>query len=183
MAVLQFAFGSNSRNPHLPHNHEVDQVVYPGTHDNDTVVGWWKKASGTERHRVQRYLRMEEDDDVHWELIRCSIASVALTTIIPMQDILGLDNDARMNTPATQAGNWGWRVGESGIFSKLKVEQLKLRGLLDEFNRLPRGEKLVEEKADSKPKQLVVEEKADSKPKQLVVEEKQKSNPSKHEIK
>ncbi|CAM6047988.1 unnamed protein product [Sphagnum compactum] len=183
MAVLQFAFGSNSRNPHLPHNHEVDQVVYPGTHDNDTVVGWWKKASMTERHRVQSYLRMEEDDDVHWEFIRCSIASVARTTIIPMQDILGLDNDARMNTPATQAGNWGWRVGESGIFSKLKVEKLKLRGLLDEFNRLPRGEKLVEEKAESKPKQLVVEEKADFKPKQLVVEEKQKSNPSKREIK
>ncbi|CAM6021811.1 unnamed protein product [Sphagnum balticum] len=183
MAVLQFAFGSNSRNPHLPHNHEVDQVVYPGTHDNDTVVGWWKKASMTERHHVQRYLRMEEDDDVHWEFIRCSIASVARTTIIPMQDILGLDNDARMNTPATQAGNWGWRVGESGIFSKLKLEKLKLRGLLDEFNRLPRGEKLVEEKAESKPKQLVVEEKADSKPKQLVVEEKQKSNPSKGEIK
>lgn len=139
MAVLQFAFGSDSKNPHLPHNHELEQVVYPGTHDNDTCVGWWKKVTAKEKEVARFYLQFQKDDEVHWEFIRGSLASVARTTIIPMQDVMGLDNSARMNTPATQAGNWGWRVGETGAFKKLEEEKLRLHGLLSDFNRLPRA--------------------------------------------
>lgn len=130
MAVLQFAYGDNSRNPHLPHNHEFDQVVYPGTHDNDTCVGWWKKATEKEREAAKKYLRFQKDDDVHWEFIRSATASVAKTTIIPMQDVMGLDNNSRMNVPATQAGNWGWRVGEVDVFEKLEREKKRLRKFL-----------------------------------------------------
>jgi 4-alpha-glucanotransferase len=148
MSVLQFAFGGDSLNPHLPHNHEVDQVVYTGTHDNDTVVGWWTKIDNAERELVRLYLRFKGDKDVHWELIRCAISSVALTAIIPMQDVLGLGDDARMNKPATTAGNWGWRIGESGIFSELETEKEQLQECLKLFNRYPRHlvekEKLAE---------------------------------------
>lgn len=138
MAVLQFAFGSDSMNPHLPHNHEVDQVVYSGTHDNDTVVGWWKKATTSEREHVLQYMGLKSDENIHWEFIKCALSSVALTTIIPMQDVLGLDDSARMNTPATQAGNWGWRIGEPGIFNELETEKRQLQLCLKLFNRYPR---------------------------------------------
>ncbi|GLT66523.1 hypothetical protein SLA2020_388830 [Shorea laevis] len=87
MAVLQFGFGSDADNPHLPHNHEHNQVVYPGTHDNDTVL---------------KHLKITEEDDISWALIEAVLSSVARTAIIPMQDLLGLGNSARMNIPATQ---------------------------------------------------------------------------------
>lgn len=139
MAVLQFGFGDGPASPHLPHNHEVDQVVYTGTHDNDTIIGWWTKASKPEKELVRRYLRFKGDDEVHWELIRCAASSVARTAIFPMQDVLGLGDEARMNTPATSAGNWGWRIGEPGIFSQLEDEKTKLQELLKLFNRYPRS--------------------------------------------
>jgi len=136
MAVLQFAYSDNARNPHLLHNHEFDQVVYPGTHDNDTCVGWWKKATDEEKERTKKYMRFQKDDHVHWEFIRGAAASVAKTAIIPMQDVMGLDNNARMNIPATQAGNWGWRIGESDVFQKLEKEKKRLRKFLCRYNRL-----------------------------------------------
>lgn len=135
MAVLQFAFGSDSKNPHLPHNQEVVQVVYPGTHDNDTVVGWWNKIEESEKMTAKKYLP-GKFDEIHWDMICCALSSVAATAIFAMQDVLGLDNDARMNTPAVQKGNWGWRVGESGAFESLTAESQKLRGLLQDYNRL-----------------------------------------------
>ncbi|KAG0571609.1 hypothetical protein KC19_VG026800 [Ceratodon purpureus] len=152
MAVLQFAYGNNSRNPHLLHNHEFDQVVYPGTHDNDTCVGWWKKATDKEKESAKKYLRFKKEDDVHWEFIRAATASVAKTTIIPMQDVMGLDNNSRMNIPATQAGNWGWRVGEADVFEKLCREKKRLRKFLCRYNRLTR-ELAVKCKAEKKEKQ------------------------------
>lgn len=150
MAVIHFAFAGGSSNMHLPHNHELDQVVYTGTHDNDTTVGWWTKAAEAEKDLVRSYLRFQGDEDnVHWEIIRCAISSVAQTAIIPMQDVLGLGDDARMNTPGISSGNWRWRIGEPGIFSKLDVEKEQLQALLKLFNRYPRylaeKEKLAEE--------------------------------------
>ncbi|KAJ7532353.1 hypothetical protein O6H91_13G000200 [Diphasiastrum complanatum] len=136
MAVLQFAFGSDSKNPHLPHNHELDQVVYPGTHDNDTVLGWWQKAEKEEQENVRRYLQIQNEEDISWEFIRAAFSSVARTAIVPLQDVFSLDSSARMNTPAVQAGNWGWRVGDPGIFQQLENESEKLRYLLSQFNRL-----------------------------------------------
>eukprot|EP00268_Persea_americana_P020966 TRINITY_DN2099_c2_g1_i2.p1 TRINITY_DN2099_c2_g1~~TRINITY_DN2099_c2_g1_i2.p1 ORF type:complete len:578 (-),score=130.76 TRINITY_DN2099_c2_g1_i2:520-2253(-) len=102
MAVLQFAFGSDSDNPHLPHNHEHDQVVYTGTHDNDTVVGWWENLQEEEKSTVLKYLSITKEAEIPWAMIKFAVSSVAQTAIVPMQDILGLGSSARMNTPATQ---------------------------------------------------------------------------------
>eukprot|EP00270_Netrium_digitus_P017985 TRINITY_DN675_c0_g1_i2.p1 TRINITY_DN675_c0_g1~~TRINITY_DN675_c0_g1_i2.p1 ORF type:complete len:661 (-),score=177.79 TRINITY_DN675_c0_g1_i2:148-2130(-) len=136
MAVLQFAFGGNSTNPHLPHNHEQNQVVYPGTHDNETVVGWWEKLSDEEKEKVLKYVPAT-GDGIHWDFIRVALQSVARMAVVAMQDILGLDNSSRMNTPAVKSGNWGWRVGESTVFESYDAEAAKLRGFLSDFNRLP----------------------------------------------
>ena len=153
MVVIQFAFGGGGCNPHLPHYHEEDMVVYTGTHDNDTVVGWWNKATDDEKEHAKLYLNIVDEANVHWDFIRSSISSVAYTCIIPLQDVMGLGDDARMNTPATQYGNWGWRVGESGVITKLQKEKKKLRALLKIFNRVPGEDDPVEEK----PKPVAVE--------------------------
>uniref|UniRef100_A0A0E0EEQ1 4-alpha-glucanotransferase n=1 Tax=Oryza meridionalis TaxID=40149 RepID=A0A0E0EEQ1_9ORYZ len=121
MAVLQFAFGGGSDNPHLPHNHEFDQVVYTGTHDNDTVFKYLPEANRTE---------------ISWALITAALSSVARTSMVTMQDILGLDSSARMNTPATQKGNWRWRMPSSVSFDSLSPEAAKLKELLGLYNRL-----------------------------------------------
>ncbi|KAL2907217.1 4-alpha-glucanotransferase chloroplastic/amyloplastic [Bienertia sinuspersici] len=102
MAVLQFGFGSDAENPHLPHNHERNQVVYTGTHDNDTILGWWDNLKQEEKHHVLRYLSLNGGNDISWGLIQGALSSVAKTAIIPMQDILRLGSSARMNIPATQ---------------------------------------------------------------------------------
>ncbi|KAH7431400.1 hypothetical protein KP509_08G046700 [Ceratopteris richardii] len=138
MAVLQFAFGGGPGNPYLLHNHEADQVVYPGTHDNDTVLGWWKRISSEEKQTVLQYLHVEDEDDISWVLIDAALSSVCRTAIIPMQDIMCLDNSARMNTPAVQYGNWGWRIGEAGSIEKLENEARRLKSLITQYDRLVR---------------------------------------------
>ncbi|XP_020580873.1 4-alpha-glucanotransferase DPE1, chloroplastic/amyloplastic [Phalaenopsis equestris] len=136
MAVLQFAFGSSSNNPHLSHNHELDQVVYTGTHDNDTALGWWECLKEEEKNNVHKYLHMSKEANISWALIHAAISSVARTAIIPMQDILGLGSSARMNTPATQLGNWNWRIPSGLSFEKLKPEAERIRDMLSLYNRL-----------------------------------------------
>ncbi|GAB2279331.1 4-alpha-glucanotransferase dpe1, chloroplastic/amyloplastic [Dionaea muscipula] len=137
MAVLQFGFGSDAENPHLPHNHEKNQVVYTGTHDNDTVKGWWGTLPQAEKSTVLKYLSISEENDISWKLTRLALSSVARTTIIPMQDILGLGSSARMNIPATQYGNWSWRIPASVSFDRLESEGARLRDMLSMFGRLP----------------------------------------------
>ncbi|KAL8240303.1 hypothetical protein R6Q59_013658 [Mikania micrantha] len=137
MAVLQFGFGSDAANPHLPHNHEKNQVVYTGTHDNDTIRGWWNVLPQEEKNNVLNYLSISvDDDDISWALIRATLASVAQTSIIPMQDILGLGSYARMNIPATQSGNWGWRIPKSMSFTSMDTQAEKLRDMLSMYGRL-----------------------------------------------
>ncbi|XP_044470273.1 4-alpha-glucanotransferase, chloroplastic/amyloplastic isoform X2 [Mangifera indica] len=136
MAVLQFGFGSDSENPHLPHNHERNQVVYTGTHDNDTIQGWWDNLKHEEKNNVLRYLSLTEEDDIPWALIQAAVSSVAQTAVVPMQDILGLGNSARMNIPATQFGNWGWRIPNSMTFDSLETQAKKLRDMLSMYGRL-----------------------------------------------
>ncbi|CAN6206158.1 unnamed protein product [Urochloa humidicola] len=136
MAVLQFAFGGGSDNPHLPHNHEMDQVVYTGTHDNDTVLGWWKILPEGEKQIVINYLPEAQSTDISWTLITAALSSVARTSMVTMQDILGLDSSGRMNTPATQKGNWRWRIPSSVGFDTLTPEAAKLKELLALYNRL-----------------------------------------------
>ncbi|KAL0643216.1 hypothetical protein Bca4012_041506 [Brassica carinata] len=135
MAVLQFAFGGGADNPHLPHNHEVNQVVYSGTHDNDTIRGWWDTLDQEEKSKAMKYLSIGEED-ISWSLIKAAFSSVAQTAIIPMQDILGLGSSARMNTPATEVGNWGWRIPSSTNFDHLQTESDRLRSLLSLYGRL-----------------------------------------------
>jgi 4-alpha-glucanotransferase len=110
MKVLQFAFGGDATNPYLPHNYESPRcVVYTGTHDNDTTVGWFRAAPATERAFAQRYLA-RSGEDIAYDLIRLAMGSIADTVIVPVQDVLALGSEARMNRPGQAAGNWAWRL-------------------------------------------------------------------------
>ncbi len=108
MAILQFAFGGGADHMYLPHNIQPDCVAYTGTHDNDTVRGWWDATGQRERHYAGTYLACGAND-VHWAMIRAAMASPARLAIFPLQDVLGLPSDQRMNVPGTMEHNWGWR--------------------------------------------------------------------------
>ena len=114
MKVLQFAF-YEADSEYLPHRHTENAVVYTGTHDNDTARGWYANLKPEERERVYDYLGVESGDEIHWALIRAAYASVAARAIAPMQDVLGLGSEARINTPAAPAGNWTWRAPDSAF--------------------------------------------------------------------
>ena len=113
MRILQFAFGGGSDNLYLSHNHEPDSAVYTGTHDNNTTQGWWQNASHAERQQVLGYFGLadqpETSQQIHWHLIRAACASVADTAVHPMQDVLGLGPEHRMNFPGQGEGWWAWR--------------------------------------------------------------------------
>jgi len=122
MKVLLFAFGEDlPTNPYAPHNHIMDCIIYTGTHDNNTIAGWYKHELGPEdRNRVCEYIgRDVTDKSIHWELIRLAMMSVADMAIIPMQDILGLGEKARMNLPASAKGNWEWRLKREQLSQSL----------------------------------------------------------------
>jgi len=123
MKILLYAFGGDARNPYLPHNFARNAVVYTGNHDNDTVVGWFASANGQAREFCLKYLN-SDGREIHWDFIRAAIASVADTAIVPMQDILGLGSEGRMNLPATGSGNWDWRCREKDFSDRL-AERLK----------------------------------------------------------
>ncbi|HEV2237985.1 MAG TPA: 4-alpha-glucanotransferase [Ktedonobacterales bacterium] len=108
MKVLQFAFGSDPRNKHLPHWFTPAFAVYTGTHDNDTALGWLATRGERERAQALHYAQ-SDGTEFHWDLIRLALASVANTAIIPLQDVLGCGSEARMNTPGKASGNWSWR--------------------------------------------------------------------------
>jgi 4-alpha-glucanotransferase len=108
MKVLQFAFSDGPANAFLPHHYHENSVVYTGTHDNDTTVGWFKTATIAERSLLAKYVGTA-GREIHWDLIRLALQSVALMSILPFQDILGLDTTSRMNLPGTTKGNWEWR--------------------------------------------------------------------------
>ncbi len=114
MKVIQFGFGSGALNEFLPHNFDRESVVYTGTHDNDTTRGWYDSQPQEVQAHVQRYLGVD-DSDVVWELIRQAMRSVACIAIIPMQDLLDLGTEARMNQPSIACGNWDWRVGHDQV--------------------------------------------------------------------
>ena len=114
MRILQFAFDGGSGNAYLPHNHDVDAVVYAGTHDNDTTQGWWSALPEAQRHRVRDYLGVD-GREIHWDLIRAACASVADTAVHPMQDVLGLGGEHRMNWPGKGEGYWQWRFAWSQV--------------------------------------------------------------------
>ncbi|MEO6874963.1 MAG: 4-alpha-glucanotransferase, partial [Opitutaceae bacterium] len=108
MAVLQFAFGGGADNLYLPHNHRANCVVYPGTHDNDTTVGWYATSDEKTRDHVRRYLRVS-GQDIAGDFLRTAYASVCNLAIVPLQDLFGLGAAARFNSPGQPDGNWAWR--------------------------------------------------------------------------
>ncbi len=120
MKILLFAFGSGAENPYLPHHYSQNAVVYTGTHDNDTTVGWWENASVEQKDHVAEYLgydRPQAIANIAWALIRLALSSVANWAILPLQDLLSLDNRSRMNDPSVSAGNWRWRYPEPDILT------------------------------------------------------------------
>jgi 4-alpha-glucanotransferase len=122
MKVLLFAFGEDlPTNPYIPHNLSRNCVLYTGTHDNNTTRGWFEREATPEiRERLFRYLGREVPaEDIHRELIRLAMMSVANTAIFPMQDVLGLGEDAKMNRPATTEGNWQWRLSPEQLTTSL----------------------------------------------------------------
>jgi 4-alpha-glucanotransferase len=109
MKILHFAFGSDSKNAYLPFNVDTNSVIYTGTHDNNTTVGWYHQIADYERDRLHRYLGCTGSYGIAWDLIRLAMSSVANQAIIPLQDVFSLGADARMNAPGTAENNWGWR--------------------------------------------------------------------------
>ncbi len=121
MKVLQFAFDSREESDYLPHNYEKNCIVYTGTHDNDTVVGWLKNINQADYALAIRYINRRGNDveDIHWDFIRLAQQSVAKLCIIPMQDYLGLDTNARINIPSTVGNNWKWRISSNVLTEEL----------------------------------------------------------------
>jgi 4-alpha-glucanotransferase len=122
MRVLQFGFGNKGAHMHLPHQFAPGTVAYTGTHDNDTTLGWWNAASAEERSAAETYIGPMGDRPA-WPLIRAAAASVAQMSIVPVQDLLELGSEARMNKPAVAGGNWNWRVAE-GSWTEDLAERL-----------------------------------------------------------
>jgi 4-alpha-glucanotransferase len=119
MKVLQFAFGdANPQNPFLPHNYVPRSVVYTGTHDNDTTVGWFASLPEVERDFVRRYVNAD-GHEINWDFIRLAWSSTSDMAIVPLQDLLGLDSAARMNRPGTNDGNWSWRLSADALTETL----------------------------------------------------------------
>jgi 4-alpha-glucanotransferase len=125
MRVLQFAFGGTGDNPHLPHMHEPDCVVYTGTHDNDTTIGWFSSLDGESLRRVEFFLRLTPGA-MPDALIRATLGSVGRLAVIPVQDLLRLESEARLNTPGTAEGNWSWKLPAGSLTPQLARESLLL---------------------------------------------------------
>ena len=133
MKILQFAFDSLQPNPHLPHYHQYNSVVYTGTHDNDTSFSWYQKLSSEIKAYVKNYLN-SDGTDIVWDLIRAAYASPAKLAIIPLQDLLRLDSQARMNRPGQATGNWTWRYEPQLLTEQLIADLSQLATL---YQRVP----------------------------------------------
>ena len=142
MAILQFAFGKDPQGPSFrPHNYERELAAYTGTHDNDTTVGWWNSSGASdstrtsedvakERAFARSYLNLQ-DDPIQWVMIRTILSSIADLAIIPLQDVFGLGNEARMNMPGTAKGNWRWRFRPGALTAELARRLREMVGLYD----------------------------------------------------
>ena len=129
MKVLQFAFDGSAYNDYLPHNYTANSVVYTGTHDNDTTLGWYESLDRQDKAFARRYLNITARKDVEWNFIRAAFGSISDTAIIPMQDYLGLGAEARINIPSTLGQNWKWRMLPGEFTDGLAEEILSLTKL------------------------------------------------------
>ncbi len=145
MAILQFAWGSDPQGgDFLPHNFPRNRVVYTGTHDNDTTLGWWTAGVGDSTRSVEeverehafalRYMN-SDGSEIHWDFVRTVLASVADLAIVPLQDVLGLGSEARMNLPGRPGGNWKWRVRSGAVTREI---ERRLRTLSENYGRIAR---------------------------------------------
>jgi 4-alpha-glucanotransferase len=144
MSLLQFAFGTDPQGPSFrPHNYSRDLAAYTGGHDNDTTVGWWSSSGAGDSTRTpddvrrehdfaRAYLNMGDDDEINWVMIRAILASVADVAIVPLQDVLGLGSQARMNLPGKVSGNWKWRYRPGALNAELSH---RLRSLVTLYDR------------------------------------------------
>jgi len=134
MAILQFAFGNDPQAPEfVPHNYLPHLVAYTGTHDNDTVVGWWNSSGKTDSTRSEQDVRREmefareylntDGSQINWVMIRTLLASVADTVLFPLQDVLGFGSEGRMNLPGTSSGNWRWRFREENLGQDVNIHR------------------------------------------------------------
>jgi len=135
MRVLQFGFGDPKAHNHLPHLFVPETIVYTGTHDNDTTLGWWRNATPLEQAAVEAYVGPVGDNPV-WPLIRAASVSVAELAVFPVQDLLCLASEARMNTPAVASGNWSWRAPE-GSWTKEMSKHLAALSLVSDRDNDP----------------------------------------------
>lgn len=133
MKILQFAFGGDQSNPYLPHNHDHHSVVYTGTHDNDTTIGWYGSLDDASRNNLISYINSKDlgPSNILSSMVRLSLASVCPLAILPMQDILSLDSSHRMNTPGTVEDNWQWRFTWDQIEPDLSSSYNKLLSIYD----------------------------------------------------
>jgi len=126
MKVLQFAFDPREESDYLPHTYQRNCVVYTGTHDNETIMGWVKNVNSEDLIFAGKYLKLSFEEGLNWGFIRGAFSSVADLCIIPMQDFLGLGEEARMNTPSTLGDNWIWRMREDALTDVLAAKIAKL---------------------------------------------------------
>lgn len=142
MKVIQFAFDSREGSDYLPHNYPKHCVVYTGTHDNDTILGWMKTAPKKSVKFAKEYLNLTEEEGYNWGMMRAAWASVGDLAIVPMQDLIGIGSEGRMNTPSTLGGNWEWRATSDQITGKLAK---KLYKYMEMYGRLRKDPKPAEE--------------------------------------
>lgn len=129
MKILQFAFDSREESDYLPHNYEKNSVVYTGTHDNDTIVGWFNILEENDKKLAVEYLNIQKEEEIQWIFIKAALSSVADTAIIPIQDYLGLGSEARINTPSTLGSNWRWRLLPGELMTSLAEKMRKMSKL------------------------------------------------------
>ncbi|RRA47345.1 4-alpha-glucanotransferase [Acidipila sp. EB88] len=147
MRILQFGFGNRGAHSYLPHRFESNAVVYTGTHDNDTTLGWWQTGSTPEeRKHVAEYLSIGEDGPV-WAMIRAASSSVADLCLFPVQDVLELGSEARMNVPSAATGNWSWRYNQSALTRAIAD---KLSAITDITDRTLRAQREIVQAAKEK---------------------------------
>lgn len=142
MRILQFAFGGDAKNHDLPHNYVKNCVAYTGTHDNDTTIGWWHSQAGAGSTRDTAEISREHDyclkylctdgDEINWDFIRAVWASVADTAVAPLQDLIGIGTEGRMNLPASDSGNWFWRFMDGSLTPEMGE---RLREITETYGR------------------------------------------------
>ena len=141
--------GDDERSPHLLHNHYENSFCYPGTHDNETSQGWYENQDEKTKLKLANYAGISDAEGAAWGFIRMGMSSVSKACVFTMQDVMGLGNEARMNTPGIADGNWAWRVGAPGVFASATGEAKRLAALADRYQRVASSGPQAPKKAEA----------------------------------